>query len=497
MFSTNSNIVNFFSKHRNGILVFFVAILFTTTSFFSSSLRFASDDQFIHYRYIDNLAYGNGFVYNIGEKILGSSSPLFSLVSASVKIIFSNVYTPDLIAYINIIILSLSAVFLYQLGQKFISAKWVWLLTFIYILNSGRMIPQGMETPLFLLLFFIFINLLLEQKFKWSAVVLSLLILTRPDAGLIAVLCFIYWAQHKSFKEALKYTMITVLVALPWLIFATIYFGSPVPQSVIAKSHVNDIINQSSIQAVSVQLSSISRIYWGNIFNPDNRGLQVIFNLLPILLLVLYAIKEKINRENWIIAVTPVIYFMLWSITNPVMFPWYTSQLEPIWLILSFIGVFTLVEKIKKTWLHVIIIIIILMGPVVRWYNLATTNDQGSKVGNFQTSEILKKIIKNGDRIMINNYGVIGYVTNAYILDPFGLINNDTLRFYPISPECNKKGQMFVYPAIMIEEFKPEIIVATREEISDCFSEDNWFEKNYSQANIDNLSFNNIWLLNK
>ncbi|MCB0187901.1 MAG: hypothetical protein KDE31_26715, partial [Caldilineaceae bacterium] len=40
------------------------------------------DDAFITYRYAENLATGQGFVYNAGERLLGTSTPLYTLLLA-------------------------------------------------------------------------------------------------------------------------------------------------------------------------------------------------------------------------------------------------------------------------------------------------------------------------------------------------------------------------------------------------------------------------------
>src|SRR5690349_1046773 len=39
------------------------------------------DDAFITYRYSSNLVSGNGFVYNINEKVMGTTAPLFALLA--------------------------------------------------------------------------------------------------------------------------------------------------------------------------------------------------------------------------------------------------------------------------------------------------------------------------------------------------------------------------------------------------------------------------------
>ena len=43
---------------------------------------FQADDAFITYRYAENLAGGLGFVYNAGERVYGTTTPLLTLVLA-------------------------------------------------------------------------------------------------------------------------------------------------------------------------------------------------------------------------------------------------------------------------------------------------------------------------------------------------------------------------------------------------------------------------------
>lgn len=56
-----------------GLIVLFYAWLYQD---------FAQDDAFITYRYARNLAQGYGFVYNLHEPVLGTTTPFYSLVLA-------------------------------------------------------------------------------------------------------------------------------------------------------------------------------------------------------------------------------------------------------------------------------------------------------------------------------------------------------------------------------------------------------------------------------
>ena len=43
------------------------------------------EDAFITFRYAENLAAGDGLVYNIGERVYGSTAPLFAIIMAMFK----------------------------------------------------------------------------------------------------------------------------------------------------------------------------------------------------------------------------------------------------------------------------------------------------------------------------------------------------------------------------------------------------------------------------
>src|SRR6266496_4099807 len=45
---------------------------------FASYTRMRLEDALITFRYAENLALGKGFVYNAGERVLGTTTPLFA-----------------------------------------------------------------------------------------------------------------------------------------------------------------------------------------------------------------------------------------------------------------------------------------------------------------------------------------------------------------------------------------------------------------------------------
>ena len=73
------------SQHDTGRLAKWLlagcVLVLTFGIFLWSNTPYDIDDAPITYRYAKNLATGNGFVYNTGERIQGTSTPLYTLIS--------------------------------------------------------------------------------------------------------------------------------------------------------------------------------------------------------------------------------------------------------------------------------------------------------------------------------------------------------------------------------------------------------------------------------
>ena len=490
--------------HWPETLSFFGTAAASLAVFLFSALRFPNDDQFILYRYVDNIVAGKGFVYNLGEHVLGSTTPLFTLVCAAVKYALPFVPTPTLVSCFNILLLSASAVFFYKLSKLFLSQNFALFAVLIFALNLSRTIPEGMETPLFLLTFLAFLYYLFTDRLYLSSVLLSLTLLTRPDAGLIAALTALVWWQRVGWRETVRLTVLCVVVALPWLVFATWYFGSFVPQSLTTKLHSHDIYRLSPLQGVKIQLAALSRIYVGRLFDPDNIALQVVCNLLPLIVLVAVGVWKKLNSKTWILVAIPVLYFLSFSISNPIIFPWYLSEMEPLWILLSVMGIAFLVERILSmhtTSVHTrngiagLFLLFVMLGPLVWWARTVTATNPGSKYGHFEVAEFIKAHQAPGDTVGAGDIGIVGYVTGAYMVDFIGLVNSQSVTFYPVKDACVPNWQFYMTPSKLIEATQPTWLISAPTQIDPCFLASPWFTARYGVA-YTNAQFT-VWKLHQ
>jgi hypothetical protein len=179
------------------------------------------------------------------------------------------------------------------------------------------------------------------------------------------------------------------------------------------------------------------------------------------------------------------------------MFPWYLSQMEPFWIIISFAGLAVIFEKVKdknKFWTALIVIAII-AGPAYFWFGKLTTSDAGKDVAaNIEAVSYLKSHMKSGDTVGLDNIGIVGYYTGAYIVDFFGLINDYASGFYPIKDSCVDKTQLYSEPVELVRFTMPDwVILSGTEKNEPCFDQSKWFKSNYAKVYINGVESEYMW----
>ncbi|MFN2123538.1 MAG: hypothetical protein ACK2UP_08570 [Candidatus Promineifilaceae bacterium] len=156
------------------------------------------DDAYITYRYARNIALGRGFVYNIGEPVLGTTTPLYTLILAGLSTIWADL--PVLSHVVGVLAWVLCIPTTYGIGQTdghkfagFIAAS-------IVALNALFLNVLGMETSLYVLLVLLTFYFYLLEKPIWAALFAGLAFLMRWDG--ILVVAMLLFAEILKRKES-------------------------------------------------------------------------------------------------------------------------------------------------------------------------------------------------------------------------------------------------------------------------------------------------------
>lgn len=198
--------------------------------------NYTEEDAFITFRVARQIALGNGFVYNPGQPIYGSTTPLLTLLlSAWIKLISTDVILAAKVMNLFAVTATLFFSLLILKIQGRTQAEQIGALTMgMFSARLVYMETQGMEIPLGL-------ALLAASLYSWmkgrpivTGILCGFLLWVRID--------FIFWVLILSafnviinWKNTMRIAGIAALVYLPWVIFAWTYFGSPIPFTVTAK----------------------------------------------------------------------------------------------------------------------------------------------------------------------------------------------------------------------------------------------------------------------
>jgi hypothetical protein len=260
--------LDFSSQNRSywyGLLFIFTSALIARFAFWYFT-NWTIEDGMIIARMIKNLVEYGQFSFNVGERVSSSTSPVFGLMAAAIAITgISPLASAKLLGAFTS---SLTAVLIYKIlyelntNNYFFNTKRKY---FTVTAVSGSMIfvlmppiiaysVSGLETSFYMFLCAISLerlsyrtNQAARKAAIWFATFAALF---RPDGFILLVIVsiIILWDGRLNFpRAALELWPALVLIPL-YLLIHQLYFGSPVPQSFLAKANgyvINIPVNAS------------------------------------------------------------------------------------------------------------------------------------------------------------------------------------------------------------------------------------------------------------
>ncbi len=234
--------------------------------------HWAYDDPYITYRYAENIRRGLGFVYNPGERVQSTTTPLFTLLLA----LLGNLWTdlPSLANGIGALCLGVGGLALWDMTHS-LGKPWAgWAGLLLYPTFPLLITTLGSETLLYLALCLGSFAFYLRGQYLLTTLCAALAVLTRPDGILVALTWLgadILRALHQRPRSSLyldwnslcallpwRFMVLLGLLVLPWFLFAWLYFGSPLPATLAAKQHQGAMLIS---QRFAPGLLTIARYY--------------------------------------------------------------------------------------------------------------------------------------------------------------------------------------------------------------------------------------------
>lgn len=395
------------------------------------------DDSFITFRYARNIHSGMGYVYNPGERVQGTTTPLYTLLLTFSSILFGSKNLPFISFGIALVADVLNTWLLYRIARYLLKQEWAaFIVATVFLLQPLRLnvAAGGMETSLFItLLLAMYERYLVGQKIYQAAIFGALAILTRPDAVLAVGPVFLH-ALWKNRPAAWKAGLLGIAILAPWYAWAAWYFGNPIPASILSKAAVYQ--NYSPGATLLLLLTFLGTGTVG-----PYRELMVIFPGLVVALFLVIIGLMWVRKGNWdsaVVIVYPLLYYFVMTVQHaPLFFSWYYLPLMPGFLLLFF-GAFLHLfpgspqvdrgnqRKILCASFGLVLIIFpaILMKVFPGWADSRQMERLYQKASNSIQDRAAGRLVFAPD------IGVIGWnLGGARILDPIGLVSPVSLTY--------------------------------------------------------------------
>ncbi len=432
------------------------------------------DDAYITFRYAQNLISGAGLVYNPGEHVLGTTTPLYTILLSLVSIPFGGQSAPfpTLAFVLNALFGAASCWLLVRLGSRLgystagMIAAGVWAVAPM----SVTFAIGGMETSLFVLFILATFYFYYTQRPTAGALLAALCLLTRPDGllfiGPLAVerIRQIWLSKHErtipdlGWAEAFAF----VLPVASWGVFAAFYFGNPLPNSIGAKIAAYHLPPNAALIRLLQHYATpfLGQLTFGNTWIPI--GLV----LFPFLfgLGALTVLRRRVDL--WPILASPWVYLIVFSAFNPLIFRWYLAPPLPFYFFGIALGMSRLGIDLRT---HYVPLGMGLAATALTLHGWVLHPSHGPdrpapdmayielELLYRQAADELKPQILPGQTVAAGDIGTLGYYTGARMLDTIGLVSPRASSYYPLDDSYYVIN--YAIPPKLISDLKPDYVV--------------------------------------
>ncbi len=431
-------------------------------------IQYFEEDALITLRYGRNLINGNGWVYNLHQHILGTTSPLWTLLAAVASGLFSTGGARIALSLVDLAAYCVAAWLLVKRMYSSSEARWVAPIILVSVLAFNRLIMGtsigGLEESLFLLTIVTAI-LVVERSVPAGFALAGAATLVRPEGLVLTIaLLLILLAVDRRGGTILKAILSFLVVILPWVILATIYFGSPVPQSVLAKTGWNgQSLSLMSVMWRPHQLLDVFKTLTALQISSAGTVIQV---ALAIVGLTIFGFGAWISvRRHDRIMMTLALFFVgyigFFYLGNGQLFNWYVLPSAA-----AFWSVFAIgIDSIVRDWPKLIrtggvgaFVVLSFMQSMIVLPQLASL--QGYETGVRQaTGQWIARCTPANASVMMEPLGYVGYYADRQVIDLAGLVS-------PKFASLNRSSHVVGWPAQEILTLRPDYIVLRRYELT-------------------------------
>jgi hypothetical protein len=448
------------------------------------------DDAYITYRYVWNAFSGNGLVYNSGERVFGSSSPLYTGLLWLLKQVFRDVDVATLSVRGNAIAYVLCAGLL-MVAVRSVTRAWLAavLAAVFFLLNPFLLEISigGMESFVFVAFALAALSAGLQGRHSLAYALAGLATLGRPEGVLIAAVLAVMlpWRAADRWRVAVRSGVAYAVVLLIWGVPATLYYGTPIPHSLVAKSQpLYPLETGAALRSMAWMLRSWAVGLWASKL-PLLGSLLGLFSVMTIGVGVRRGWGNG-NRRPAVAALLVGVLVAFYALSNPMMFPWYWPVLYVPCIALMAVGLHGLWQGsaqsaaggLFRKGVVLVVAGLALAHPLVRWHELgALPTREGWGIAGTRSlwrdrqpdvvrvvpywivGQWLSERYPESPVVASAEIGALGYAYRGKILDVCGLVSPEAIPYLPVPDEQRFAPHAGSASTEMVLELKPDIVV--------------------------------------
>ena len=285
------------------LIAFSLIVLFF---FLYSNRRFYHDDAYITLRYADNFIHGHGIVWNTGEFVQVYTNFFYLLLISLFGFFGFDLHLASRIVPVAAFCLMAGFLSMFPVYlEKPRPPHPLYLFPLLIVLTSAPLaiwMLGGLEgmvlcflTLTGVLTFIVAVEKEYSLLFSLSSILLSLVTLTRPDAGIFLFVSFLFVLCSGSknwFHRMIAFLSPCLLIMIPYLLWARFYYGDYLPNTFYSK-----VSGLSSVRILS-----------GFMYLKNYLLLPPYLNLFICLSFVYCLIKRKISASILYVSSLLVVY---------------------------------------------------------------------------------------------------------------------------------------------------------------------------------------------
>lgn len=411
------------------------------------------EDGLITITHARNAAHGLGLIHHPGEGHVQGFTSAISVLIPLVGELVGNLFHKGggffAIRSVSLLAFVATMVYAYLLARRLGLARWPIFFVLAYLAFDYNQIfygMAGMETQIAVAVLLAGVFHVMRGEWVLSGALLGLGLLSRPD--------FLFWAAAgivaifiRSRRGALRATIAGSAVVLPWLIFTTAYYGSPVPNTIHAKADRYVSLPKFSVGPTGWVSWAWDRIqgntdFW-HIFAPwKDNGFVIKAPLADfflanvagafIVLAIAGAYITWRRTPTWRPAIVFAFLFLAYRmfVLPPGYYEWYLPPFMAICALLAGAGLTRLGDLIPRMTIALSVLLAALFAahyPASVHINSVIQHDIENQV-RVKVGLWLKGHVPKGRPVVSESAGYVGYYSNVKLYDYPGLTSPTSVR---------------------------------------------------------------------